>query len=199
MTNRLGPLEAALQSYAPTVRPPVLDDGDIRYVVEETAVGRLLLAARPDGELVACRYAPQESDVDGLLDRVARQLSPRVLRGGRVLDEPRRQLEEYLAGRRRRFELVVDLSLATPFQQEVLGTLAREVGYGRTASYADLARQLGRPRASRAVGGALNRNPVCVVVPCHRVLASTGELTGYAGGLDAKRHLLALEAAGAAG
>jgi methylated-DNA-[protein]-cysteine S-methyltransferase len=88
----------------------------------------------------------------------------------------------------------VDLALATPFQREVLTALANGVGYGRTASYGDLARAIGRPAASRAVGGALNHNPLCVVVPCHRVVAASGALTGYAGGLAAKRLLLQLEA-----
>jgi methylated-DNA-[protein]-cysteine S-methyltransferase len=88
----------------------------------------------------------------------------------------------------------VDLALATPFQREVLTALPVAAGYGRTATYGELARAVGRPAAARAVGGALNHNPLCVVVPCHRVVAASGDLTGYAGGLDAKRHLLALEA-----
>jgi methylated-DNA-[protein]-cysteine S-methyltransferase len=113
-----------------------------------------------------------------------------------VLDPVRRQLAEYLAGRRRRFEVPVDLVLATPFQRQVLTALAAEVAYGRTASYGLVAHAMGRPSASRAVGGALNHNPLCIVLPCHRVIASSGALTGYAGGIEAKRHLLDLEAAG---
>ncbi|HEY6795613.1 MAG TPA: methylated-DNA--[protein]-cysteine S-methyltransferase, partial [Kineosporiaceae bacterium] len=128
------------------------------------------------------------------LDRLARAVSPSLVRGGRALDPARRQLEEYLAGRRRQFDVRVDLALASPFQRSVLTALADRVGYGGTASYGDLARAVGRPAASRAVGSALNHNPVCVVVPCHRVVAASGALTGYAGGLAAKRHLLELEA-----
>jgi methylated-DNA-[protein]-cysteine S-methyltransferase len=194
-----GGVAAALAAYAPRIRPPVLAGGDLRYVVEETAVGRLLLSARPDGNLVTCLFTPRDQDVDAALDRVSRTVSPRVLRGGAVLDPVRRQLAEYLAGRRRRFEVPVDLVLATPFQREVLTALAGQVAYGRTASYGLVARAAGRPSASRAVGGALNHNPVCIVVPCHRVVASSGALTGYAGGIEAKRHLLDLEAAGAGG
>ena len=191
------PLEAALAGFAPTMRPPALDGlpGALRYVVEDTAVGRLLLTARTDGPLLTCLYVPDDEAVDGALDRVARQVSPSVLRGGGVLDDVRRQLAEYLAGRRQRFDVRVDLALATPFQREVLGRLPDAVPYGRTASYGQLARELGRPAASRAVGGALNHNPLCVVVPCHRVVAADGALTGYAGGLDAKRLLLGLERA----
>jgi len=187
-------LEAALAAFAPPVRPPAeLAGGDLRYAVEDTAVGRLLLAARTDGRLVTCRYVPRDTEVEGLLDRIAREVSPRVLRGGRVLDAPRAQLAEYLAGRRRRFDVAVDLVLATPFQREVLSALTDGVAYGHTASYGELARAVGRPAAARAVGGALNRNPVCVVVPCHRVVATSGDLVGYAGGLAAKRALLDLE------
>lgn len=187
-------LENALRSYAPDVRPPgELAGGDLRYTVHDTAVGRLLLTARTDGTLVTSSYVADDARLDEILDRVARQVSPRVLRGGTALDQGRRELDEYLAGRRRRFDVPVDLALATPFQRSVLTALADGVGYGRTASYGELARDLGRPQASRAVGGALNANPLCVVVPCHRVVASSGALTGYAGGLAAKRLLLDLE------
>ena len=202
-SDRSGPqltaVEAALAAYAPPIRPPELAGGDLRYDLEETAVGRLLLAVRADGHLVSSRYVDDDDQADALLDRIARRISPRLLRGGQALDEIRRQLADYLAGRRRRFDVPVDLVLASPFQQEVLATLTHEVGYGRTSSYGELARRIGRPAASRAVGGALNHNPLCVVVPCHRVVASSGALTGYAGGLEAKRRLLDLEATGSSG
>jgi methylated-DNA-[protein]-cysteine S-methyltransferase len=187
-------LETALGSFAPPVRPPAGLDGELRYAVQDTAVGRLLLTTRADGTLLTCLYTPGDEHVDRALDWLARSVSPSVLRGGRALDPVRHQIDEYLAGRRRTFGLGVDLALATPFQREVLTALANGVGYGRTASYGDLARAIGRPAASRAVGGALNHNPLCVVVPCHRVVAASGALTGYAGGLAAKRLLLQLEA-----
>jgi methylated-DNA-[protein]-cysteine S-methyltransferase len=191
-------LEEALARYAPQVREPRIGHGhgDLRYVLEDTAVGRLLLTARTDGTLVTSMFAPDDEQADAALDRVARRLSPRVVRGGSVLDDIRRQLEQYFRGRRRRFDVRVDLALATPFQREVLVVLAEHVPYGGTASYGRLARDVGRPAAARAVGGALNHNPLCVVLPCHRVVSADGALTGYAGGLDAKRRLLELEAAG---
>jgi methylated-DNA-[protein]-cysteine S-methyltransferase len=191
-TDPTDALAAALRSYAPRVRPPAELDGELRYTVEDTAVGRLLLAARADGTLLTSRFTADDDQVDGVLDRLADAVTPSVVRGGRALDPVRRELAEYLAGRRRRFDVPVDLTLATPFQREVLAALTG-VGYGTTASYGQLARAVGRPAAARAVGSALNHNPVCIVVPCHRVVAATGALTGYAGGLPAKQHLLALE------
>jgi len=103
------------------------------------------------------------------------------------------QLDEYFAGRRRAFDLPL-APAGTAFQKTVWRALLR-IPYGRTASYADLARGLGRPTACRAVGAANGRNPLPIVVPCHRVIGSDGRLTGYAGGLEAKRRLLELEGA----
>jgi len=105
-----------------------------------------------------------------------------------------RELREYFAGRRREFTLPLDLR-GTPFQLRVWKAL-RRIPYGQTCSYADIARRVGRPRAFRAVGQANHRNPVAIVVPCHRVLASDGTLGGYGGGLHMKRFLLELEGAG---
>lgn len=102
------------------------------------------------------------------------------------------QLRAYFDGRLARFDLPLDLR-GTPFQHGVWQAL-RDIGSGRTASYRELALRTGRPQAVRAVGAAVGRNPVSVIVPCHRVLGSDGGLTGYAGGLDRKRALLALEA-----
>lgn len=186
------PLELALRGYEPAVRPPVLT-GDVAYVVDDTPLGRMLFAARPDGTLLATGYTPDDAAADALLARLAGRVSPRVLRGGTALDDVRHQLDEYLAGRRRRFEVAVDPVLASPFQRTVLDGLGA-VGYGTTTSYGALAAALGRPSASRAVGTALGANPLCVVLPCHRVVAASGALTGYAGGLEAKRLLLELEA-----
>jgi len=183
----------ALSGYRPEVGPPRVAGGDVDYLLEDTAVGRMLFATRPDGTVLTCRFAPDEARADALLDRLARSVSPRVLRGGKALDQVRREFEEYLAGRRRQFEVAVDLTLATPFQRSVLTRLNDTVGYGRTTSYGGLATAIGRPTASRAVGAALGANPLCVLLPCHRVLAGSGALTGYAGGVEAKRLLLALE------
>lgn len=105
--------------------------------------------------------------------------------------EALRQLEEYFAGHRTRFDLPVTLT-GTPFQRTVWAAL-REIPYGHTTSYGQLAERIGCRGAARAVGLANGRNPVCIIVPCHRVVGATGELTGYGGGLERKRHLLALE------
>lgn len=108
-----------------------------------------------------------------------------------VLVEAERQLQEYFAGRRRQFALRLDVS-GTAFQREVWSALMT-IPFGETRSYGQLARQLGRPGAARAVGAATGRNPVSIVAPCHRVVGATGALTGFAGGLDVKARLLAFE------
>lgn len=102
------------------------------------------------------------------------------------------QLDEYFAGERRDFDVTVRLE-GTSFQRSVWAALEK-IPYGETASYGDIAQRIGRPGASRAVGLANGRNPVAIIVPCHRVIGANGSLTGYGGGLDRKRHLLDLEA-----
>lgn len=109
-----------------------------------------------------------------------------------VLDAAARQLEAYFQGRREGFDLPLDLSQGTPFQRAVWTALLA-IPTGATTCYGALAARLGRPRAVRAVGAAVGRNPLGIVVPCHRVLGATGKLTGYAGGLDRKQALLQLE------
>jgi len=115
-----------------------------------------------------------------------------VARDARALEPVRLQLAEYFEGRRERFDLAVDLSRVTAFQRRVYGKL-RRVPHGEVISYGELARRIGRPRAARAVGNALGKNPVAIVVPCHRVIRSDGTLGGYSGGLPFKRRLLAVE------
>ena len=110
-----------------------------------------------------------------------------------VLIEARRQLREYFAGRRQAFELELDLA-GTPFQRSVWKALLT-IPFGQTRTYGEIARQVGRPSASRAVGAANGQNPVAIVAPCHRVIGSTGALTGFGGGLDVKERLLRLEGA----
>ena len=111
-----------------------------------------------------------------------------------VLVEAERQLEEYFDGRRKMFSLKLDLTGGTPFQRRVWNALLT-IPFGETRSYAQIARQIGSPDAVRAVGAANSRNPVSIVTPCHRVIGSSGKLTGFAGGLDVKARLLALEGA----
>jgi methylated-DNA-[protein]-cysteine S-methyltransferase len=110
-----------------------------------------------------------------------------------VLVETARQLREYFAGRRQSFELTLDVS-GTPFQRAVWNALLT-IPFGETRTYGELARQVGRPSAARAVGAANGQNPVAIVAPCHRVIGASGALTGFAGGLEAKARLLRLEGA----
>jgi methylated-DNA-[protein]-cysteine S-methyltransferase len=186
-------IETRLQTFAPDLRPPTFDAADVSYVVEDTAVGRILFARNDAGALVASRYVNDGEAVDAVLERLAHAVSPRVLRMPAALDDVRRQVDEFLDGRRHEFDLRTDYALATPFQRDVLSTLAGTVGYGERQTYGGLARAIDRPSASRAVGAALGANPLCIVVPCHRVVGSSGALTGYAGGVAAKEYLLTLE------
>ncbi|TDD13538.1 methylated-DNA--[protein]-cysteine S-methyltransferase [Kribbella turkmenica] len=174
---------------APDLKPPVFPTADVAYTLHDTPIGTMLLAVA-NGRVVASSFGDEET----MTNRLARAVSTRVLRQPRPLDDVRRQLDEYLAGRRHEFDLEVDLALATPFQRLVLTDLPTYTSYGRTTTYGELAGELHKPKAARAVGTALGGNPVCVVLPCHRVIGSSGALTGYAGGLDAKRFLLNLEA-----
>ena len=178
-----------------TDRPPALPASDVSYVVHDTAVGRMLLVVRDDGRVVATAYAPDTAAEDRWLQRVADTVSPRVLRRPADTDGVRRALEGYLAGRTRVVDVATDLVLASDFQRDVLTRLAATVGYGERTTYAGLAAAVDRPRAARAVGTALGGNPLCVTLPCHRVLPASGGVGGYAGGPAAKQHLLALESA----
>jgi methylated-DNA-[protein]-cysteine S-methyltransferase len=162
---------------------------DIAYRTIDSPLGLLLLAATEQGLV---RVAYEVEDHDRVLQTLAAKVSPRILRAPGRLDDAARQLDDYFAGSRRRFDVPVDLRLSAGFRRQVLGHL-RTIGYGRTESYTAVAAAAGRPRAVRAVGSACATNPVPVVVPCHRVLRSDGTLGGYVGGLGAKRTLLALE------
>ena len=161
---------------------------DVRYDVVDSPVGELFVAATGRG-LCRISYWP-----DGMEDALARTFGPRVLRSPKPAEGALRQLDEYFAGRRRAFELPVDLRLARDFGRAVLEELAH-VAYGDVTTYGTLAAKVGRPRAARAVGMVMNRNPVPIVLPCHRVVGASGSLVGYAGGLDRKRALLELEGA----
>jgi methylated-DNA-[protein]-cysteine S-methyltransferase len=164
---------------------------DVAYRTLDTPVGRLLLAATGQG-LVKVAFSVQ--DHDAVLRQLADRVSPRILNAPGRLDETSRQLDEYFTGQRTRFELPLDWRLSKGFRREVL-THLRDIGYGRTESYAEVAAAAGSPRAVRAVGTACATNPLPLVVPCHRVVRSDGSAGGYAGGPDAKLTLLALEAA----
>ncbi len=163
---------------------------DVGYDVVESPVGPLLVAASDRG-LASISFEPEP---EGQLERLARIAGRRVLRSSRSVDDARRELDEYFSGRRHAFDLSLDLRALAPFTVSVLQELA-QVPYGETTTYGALAARVGRPRAARAVGTVMNRNRIPIVLPCHRVVGATGNLVGYAGGLDRKTALLRLEGA----
>jgi methylated-DNA-[protein]-cysteine S-methyltransferase len=164
---------------------------DVAYRTVDTALGPLLLAATDEG-LVRVAYASE--DHDRVLQQLADRVSPRVLLAPARLDLAAREIDEYFAGRRTRFDLPLDLRLSAGFRRAVLTHLT-DIAYGTTASYRTVAALAGSPRAVRAVGTACATNPLPVVLPCHRVVRSDGTIGQYVGGVDAKRTLLTLEAA----
>ena len=188
-------------------------DGGLAVRIFKTPWGRVAVAARPEGivrlVLPGPRRRPSPSTVKKTPGVFFTQ-TPAVLGSRtpfsskkrhlvsffvarRLAIRAEREVRQYLAGRRRRFTVPVDLSGLPAFQRRVLETL-RRVPYGRTITYGRLASEAGRPRAARAVGQAMAHNPVPLIVPCHRVVASSGGLGGFGGGLALKRRLLALEA-----
>jgi methylated-DNA-[protein]-cysteine S-methyltransferase len=189
-------LRAALRR-GPQIEPPAIVDAaasagllDVAYARLDSPVGTLVLAGTPQG-LARLAYVDPGLE-DEVLEEIATRLSPRMLSAPRRLDAPRRELDEYFAGRRRTFDLPLDLRLLSDFTRRVLGATA-QIPYGEVASYKEVATAAGSPRGSRAAGNALGSNPLPIVLPCHRVLHSSGGLGGYTGGLERKRTLLAIE------
>lgn len=167
---------------------------DVAYRTFDSPIGPLLLAATPAGLVrVAFLADDMPADTDAPLTELATRISPRVLLAPARLDPAARQLEEYFAGHRNRFDLPLDLSLSAGFRRTVQQFLPH-IAYGSTMSYGEVARGVGNPRAVRAVGTACATNPLPVVVPCHRVVRTDGSLGNYAGGVEAKKTLLRLEA-----
>jgi len=164
---------------------------DVAYRTVDSPIGELLVAATERG-LVRVAFANEGHDA--VLQTLADRVSPRILCAPARLDAVARQLDEYFARTRQRFEVPLDWSLSAGFRGVVLHHLP-EIDYGKTASYAAVAKLAGNPKAVRAVGSACATNPLPVVVPCHRVVRSDGKMGGYLGGVDAKRTLLTLEAA----
>jgi len=188
-------LRAAL--HGDTVAPPSIVDAaeaagllDVAYARLDSPVGTLVLASTPQG-LARLAYV-DEGQEDAVMEEIAGRLSPRMLSAPRRLDEPRRELDEYFAGRRRAFDLTLDLRLLSDFTRRILAATA-EIPYGEVSTYKQVATAAGSPRGSRAAGNALGSNPLPIVLPCHRVLHSGGGLGGYTGGLARKRVLLAIE------
>ena len=170
---------------------------DVAYATTDSPVGRLLLATT-EGGLIRLAYidgADQDAAAveDAVLQQLAAKISPRVLASPRKLDEPRRELDEYFSGARRQFEVPLDWGLVRGFGRRVLEATSR-IPFGSVSTYKQVATEAGSPRASRAAGNALGANPIPIIVPCHRILHSTGGLGGYTGGLERKRTLLAIEA-----
>ena len=161
----------------------------VGYGVVDSPLGKLWIAVGPKGVL-AIHYGAEPSALE--LARIVRSYGPGVLPDARRADPIARQLDQYFNGKRRDFDVAVDLSPLTDFQRRILGATAR-VPFGNVSTYAKVAAKAGSEKASRAAGQALGANPIPIVVPCHRILASDGSLGGYAGGLDAKRRLLGLE------
>ncbi len=160
------------------------ETGDRTHQVIDSPIGELTLVA--DGNVLCALYMTEH--------RHAPQ--PEIF-GPRHPDNPvlaltETQLKEYFAGQRTVFDIPLDTASGTPFQRVVWAAL-REIPYGETWTYGELARHIGQPTAFRAVGLANGKNPISIIVPCHRVIGSGGSLTGYGGGLDRKQHLLALE------
>jgi methylated-DNA-[protein]-cysteine S-methyltransferase len=162
---------------------------DVAIGVTDSPLGTLTVAVTPKG-LVRVAFA--DEDRDEVLEELARELSPRILESARATDDVRRELSEFFAAERTRFDLKVDRRLIHGIGTEVLRATSR-VPYGSLTTYGMIAKRIGKPTASRAVGRALGSNPIPIVIPCHRVIGASGKLTGYAGGLHRKEALLALE------
>ena len=164
---------------------------DVAYRVIDSPFGQLLLAST---EIGLVRVAFESEGHDSVLQALSDAISPRVLCSNLRTDVAARQVDDYFTNRRRSFDVQVDLRLVRGFRREVITRLC-EIAYGTTASYATVARLAGNPAAVRAVGSACSHNPVPIVIPCHRVVRSDGNLGQYLGGADVKAALLAMEAA----
>ena len=162
---------------------------DVAYTQVDSPLGPLTVAATERGLV---RVAYPDRPLDQVLTRLAEAVSPRVLEAPARLDPIRRELEEYFAGRRRRFETPIDWALTSGFFRRVLQATAR-IRYGEVRTYAEVAASAGNVKAVRAAGNGLGSNPMPVVVPCHRVVRTGGGLGGYTGGLERKEFLLGLE------
>ena len=164
---------------------------DVAYTTVDSPVGTLLLAATERGLL---RVAFEIEGLDKVVNDLSRRVSPRVLKSAKRLDSAAFEIDEYFSRRRTAFDLALDFSLSNGFRLVVQRHLSA-IAYGTTESYKQVAALVGNPQAVRAVGTACATNPLPIVVPCHRVLRTNGELGGYLGGLEVKAALLRLESA----
>jgi methylated-DNA-[protein]-cysteine S-methyltransferase len=178
-------LDAATRRFVAAAQP------DVAYAIVDSPIGALVAAATPTG-LVRLAYEDFHGGLDPVLEDLARRLSPRVLEDPRRLDPVRRELDEYFNNARTSFDVPIDWSLYSDFGRRVLQATAA-IPFGQTASYGDVAARAGNPKASRAAGRALGANAIPIIVPCHRVIGTSGKLTGYTGGMHRKEALLRLE------
>jgi len=162
---------------------------DVAYATTDSPFGTLLLAQTRRGLV---RVGLPNQDAEELLVDLADRISPRVLEAPAALDEVRRELDLYFEGKLDHFDLPLDWRLSSGFRQRVLRAINR-IPYGQTRSYTEMAAKAGNERAVRAAGSACGSNPIPLVVPCHRVLRTSGALGGYGGGLPMKEGLLELE------
>jgi methylated-DNA-[protein]-cysteine S-methyltransferase len=163
----------------------------VHYALVDSPIGTLVAAATPRG-LATLSYEDHHGGTDAVLDWLSAKLSPRMLEAPARLDDVRRELDEYFEGRRQDFDLTIDWTLASEFGRRILKATAA-IPFGEVSTYGKVAAQAGNPKASRAAGRALGANPIPIVVPCHRVVGSSGQLTGYTGGLHRKVALLQIE------
>jgi methylated-DNA-[protein]-cysteine S-methyltransferase len=184
---QIDPADAA----AAAARFATLAEPDVAYAVVDSPIGELVVAATPQG-LVRLAYEDFNGGLDVVLDSLATKLSPRILEAPARLDAVRRELDEYFEGERQAFDVPIDWTLYSDFGRRVLQATAA-IPFGHTATYGQMATEAGNAKASRAAGRALGANPIPIVVPCHRVIGTSGKLTGYTGGMYRKEALLRLE------
>ena len=163
----------------------------VGYDVLPSPLGPLWVAITPRG-VATIHYGEEPSAAE--LRRLIRVYGPGIVPDHKRSSGLARELDQYFSGKRRAFDIEYDLAGLTPFQTRVL-TATAKIPFGSVSTYGTIAKRAGNQKASRAAGGALNQNPIPIVVPCHRVVGSTGALVGYAGGLDVKRRLLVIEGA----
>jgi methylated-DNA-[protein]-cysteine S-methyltransferase len=178
-------LEAATARFLADAQP------DISYTLIDSPIGELVAAATPLG-LVRLAYEDHWGGVDEVLASLSAKLSPRILEQPAKLDDVRRELDEYFDNKRTTFDVPIDWALYSDFGRRILQATAT-IPFGHTASYGDVARMAGNPQASRAAGRALGANAIPIIVPCHRIIGTSGKLTGYTGGMHRKEALLRLE------
>jgi methylated-DNA-[protein]-cysteine S-methyltransferase len=189
MLRDIGPVDATAAQKRFVRR--AIDDGlaDVAYAPVDSPLGELVAAVTPRGLV---RLAYEDGRGDAVLAELADRVSPRVIEAPARLDDVRRQLDEYFAGRRQAFDLGIDWTLTHGFTRRVLQSTAR-IPFGELGTYRLVATGAGNATAVRAAGNALGANPMPIVVPCHRIVRTGGKLGGYTGGVQRKEFLLTLE------